>query len=87
MLKEIIAILATILVTVGYIPQIIKGYKTKTLEDLSMGLLTIIGLGVLLWVFYGILNKDTIFLIANTIILSFLLTLIIMKIYYDRAKS
>jgi len=86
MLREILAIIATILVTTSYIPQIIKGFKTKKLKDVSMFFLVIICLGVFVWILYAIVIKDLVFMIANIVIMMCSFTLIIMKLYYDKRK-
>ena len=83
-LKDIIAMTATVLIVSGYIPQIIKGYRTKSLKDISWGLLLIVGLGVALWTFYGVLIKDVVFVVANIIILVSISVLTIMKWHYQR---
>jgi MtN3 and saliva related transmembrane protein len=83
MIKEIIATIATVLVSSSYIPQIIKGYKTKSLKDLSMSFLAIVGTGVFLWILYGIFNSDPTFIIANAVILLFVITIVAMKMHYD----
>jgi MtN3 and saliva related transmembrane protein len=87
MLKEIIAILATLCVTVSYIPQIIRGYRRKSLKDVSMGFLVIIAAGVSFWIVYALLDKDLTFLLANIIILLCAIVLIIMKVHYQKGKS
>ena len=83
-IKEIIATLATILLASSYIPQIIKGYKTKKLDDVSMGFLVILATGLLFWMLYGFLNEDLIFIIANLVNVSLAVTLIGMKVHYAK---
>ena len=82
MIKEIIALIATILVVSSYIPQVLKAYKTKSLSDISIVYLIAICFGVFLWIIYAVLNNDLTFFIANVIILMFASMLISMKIYY-----
>ncbi|MBU1975792.1 MAG: hypothetical protein KKG59_05295 [Nanoarchaeota archaeon] len=86
MLREILAAIATILVVSSYIPQIIKGYKTKRLKDVSMYFLIIIFTGVVVWTVYGIVAKDWVFMSANILIMFCSLTLIFMKLHYDKRK-
>jgi MtN3 and saliva related transmembrane protein len=86
MLGAVLATLATICVVSSYIPQIVKGYKTKSLKDVSMGFLLIIIIGTLLWMIYAIVNSDFIFLTANSIILLFAITLTVMKLHYNKGK-
>ena len=84
MIENILATIATILVVGSYIPQMIKGYRTKSMRDISMVFLVIVGAGVLCWIAYGILKKDPIFIAANVITAGCCVTLITMKIYYDK---
>ncbi len=83
MLKEIIATIATVLIGISYLPQIIKGYRRKSLRDVSMAFLVIISFGLFSWILYGFVNMDNVFIIANIINLSFALTLVFMKLHYD----
>ena len=83
-LKEYIALIATLLIVVSYIPQLIKGYTTKSMKDLSMGYLGILLAGIALWTWYGFLNDDMTFLIANTVIMVLTCSIIAMKVWYDR---
>jgi len=87
MIKTILATLATLCVVSSYIPQIIKGYKTKSLKDISLGFLSVIIVGTVLWIFYGLLNQDAIFLLANSIILIFAIWLTSMKIMYEKKPA
>ena len=54
----IVGILAGILILSGWIPQIIKGYKTKRLNDVSSYLMVCIFAGAVLWLVYGIEIDD-----------------------------
>jgi MtN3 and saliva related transmembrane protein len=87
MIKTILAALATICVVSSYIPQIVKGYKTKSLKDISLIFLIVIIVGTVIWIFYGFLNQDPIFLLANSIILIFAIWLTSMKIMYEKKPA
>ena len=84
MLKTILATLATICVVSSYIPQIIKGYKTKSLKDVSLVFLTVIIVVTILWIAYGFINQDYIFTLANSVILLFAVILTLMKLAYEK---
>ena len=84
MLKTILATLATLCIVSSYIPQIIKGYKTKSLKDISLMFLVIIVIGTILWTMYGFVTKDKILLSANLVILVFSIWLTTMKIVYEK---
>ena len=80
----IVAILAGILILIGWVPQIIQGYKTKKLEDVSKYLLIAIFAGAVLWLVYGI-EVDDIYIIGVNIAAMFLtMTVLIMKLKYEK---
>ena len=54
----IVGILAGILILSGWVPQIIKGYKTQRLNDVSSYLMICIFAGAVLWLVYGIEIDD-----------------------------
>jgi MtN3 and saliva related transmembrane protein len=84
---DIIAILATVVVVSANIPQIIKGYKTKSLEDVSMLFLIVLFSGVVLWLIYGVLINEPTFIISNSVILVSIIVLISMKIHYTKKQQ
>jgi MtN3 and saliva related transmembrane protein len=75
---------ASVLVTVGWIPQIIRGYKTKSLSDVSYYLMSLISAGSVLWIFYGVEISDMIIVGVNIAILIFNLVLFGMKVRYSK---
>ncbi len=60
---SILAIVAGIMILAGWVPQIIKGYKTKKLDDISKYLMILVAGGAFLWILYGI-EKDDPFIIG-----------------------
>ena len=80
----IVAILAGILILSGWVPQIIKGYKTKRLNDVSSYLMICIFAGAVLWLVYGI-EIDDIYIIGVNVAAMFLtMTVLYMKLKYER---
>jgi len=75
---EIVTILgltAAALTTWSFLPQVIKSIKTKKTEDISLAMYSLLSVGILLWLIYGLLIKDFPIIIANLV--SFILNLII----------
>ncbi len=81
---SILGIIAAALVTSSFIPQIVKGYRTKHLDDVSYWLMITICIGMSLWIGYGIIKNDFVIIGANisTIILN--LILVVMKFRYSK---
>lgn len=80
----VLGTVASVLVTVGWIPQIIRGYKTKSLSDVSYYLMILISAGSVLWIFYGNEINDKIIIGVNIAILIFNLVLFGMKVRYSK---
>ena len=82
-LSFIIGIAATILTRYSSIPQIIKGFKTKKMDDVSFWLIFYLTLGLFLYVVYGIIIDDSIIIWGNAIGVISNLILIFLKIKYS----
>lgn len=66
-----IGLLAGILTTISFLPQVIKTWRSKSAKDISLSMFLTFCMGVILWIVYGIC-------IGNfPIILTNLLTLIL----------
>jgi MtN3 and saliva related transmembrane protein len=84
---DIIGIIAGMLVMSSSIPQIIKSYKTKKMSDVSIYLMSLIASGLFLWIIYGFIRSDPIIIGTNTAGLALNITLLIMKIKYDKMQK
>ncbi len=86
-LLTILGTLAGILILSGWVEQIIKGYKTKSLNDISKYLMILISAGAALWLLYGIIVND-VFIIGTNIAAIVLMTIVlIMKKRYAEAMA
>jgi MtN3 and saliva related transmembrane protein len=81
---QLIGMIAGILTSMSLMPQLIKTFKTKTAEEISLVMLFTLMLGIALWIYYGILRKDIPIIITNAF--SFLLnvTLIGLRLKYKK---
>ncbi len=81
---QLIGMIAGILTSMSLMPQLIKTFKTKTAEEISLVMLFTLMLGIALWIYYGILRKDLPIIITNAF--SFLLnvTLIGLRLKYKK---
>ena len=79
-LNESIGILAAILTTSAFIPQVYKIYKEKKAQGVSLTMYLIMFVGVLLWLVYGILIGSIAIIIANSVTAILQLFVIIFKL-------
>lgn len=85
-LLTILGIAAGILILSGWVDQIIKGYKTKSLKDVSKYLMLFISGGSILWLIYGIIVSD-VFIIGTNIAAIFLMMIVLfMKKRYEKMQ-
>ncbi len=78
----LIGLLAAALTTTSFIPQLIKSWRERETKDISLWMLIILGVGIFLWMVYGLLIHDLPVILANSI--SFILVVLILyfKIRY-----
>jgi len=81
---SILAIAAGILILSGWVHQMIKGYRTKSLNDVSKYLLVLIGVGAILWLIYGIEVADPFIIGTNLAAIILMIIVFAMKRRYDR---
>jgi MtN3 and saliva related transmembrane protein len=67
---EIVGFAAAALTMFGFVPQILKIHRTKSVEDVSLPMLLQFSLGVFLWMLYGLYLKNMALIVANFISLS-----------------
>ena len=80
----IVGIAAGILILSGWVPQIIKGYKTKRLNDVSSYLMICIFACAVLWLVYGIEIDDVYVMGVNVAAMFLTMTVLCMKLKYER---
>jgi len=80
---EILGLIAGAVTSVGFIPQIIKGYRTKKLDDVSYFMPAILATGMAVWFIYGLLLESIAIPAANAFGIGCNLVLIIMKKRYS----
>lgn len=80
-----LAFVAGALTSTGYIPQIIKGYRTRKLDDVSLIMPAALGFGMFLWLIYGLAREDSAIIAANVVGASFTTLLVLMKMRYSKA--
>lgn len=80
---EILGLIAGAITSIGYLPQIYRGYQTKKLNDVSYYMPGILALGMTLWLIYGIILNAIAVIVANIFGVACSLLLIIMKKRYS----
>ncbi|MGY5142295.1 MAG: SemiSWEET family sugar transporter [Nitrosopumilus sp.] len=85
-LLTILGVAAGILILSGWVEQIIKGYKTKSLKDVSKFLMIFISAGAILWLIYGFIVSDVYIIGTNIAAIFLMMTVLLLKKKYDALK-
>lgn len=78
--QELIGLLAAILTTSAFVPQVYKLYKEKNAQGVSLTMYLIMLTGVLLWLLYGMLIGSIAIIVANSVTAFLQLLVIIFKL-------
>ena len=82
-----LAFVAGALTSTGYIPQIVKGIRTRKLDDVSLLMPAVLGLGMFLWLIYGLAREDPAIIVANVVGASLTAVLVAMKTLYKSPSA
>ncbi len=83
---KIVGVIAAISTTSGFIPQLIRGIRTKRLEDVSPIMYMLMIFGFIMWLFYGMHLRDVIIIGANVVALTFSSFILILRHKYLRQQ-
>ena len=73
---QYIGISAGVLTSVSMLPQLIKTFKEKEVEDLSLVMILTLMIGIAAWIWYGFLRNDLPIIFTNCF--SFLLNAVLL---------
>lgn len=77
-----IGLIAGLLTTTAFIPQVLKIYRTKSGKDISARMISLFTTGLVLWLIYGILLRSMPLILSNSVTLVLSLAIIALKIRY-----
>ena len=83
----VIGIVAGILILSGWVPQIVRGYRTKRLNDVSSYLMVLIFAGAVLWLIYGMALDDVYIMGVNLAAMVLTMIVLSMKLKYEKAAQ
>lgn len=83
-MNDFLGYISAFCTTAAFVPQAIKVYKTKQTNDISLGMILLMTVGVGFWVIYGFLIKAIPVITANVLTFVLALYILIMKIKLDK---
>jgi MtN3 and saliva related transmembrane protein len=79
---NLLGLCAGFLTTVSFLPQLIKAWKSRSTHDISIGMFSLLAVGIMLWIAYGLFTDDLPVIAANTVTLVFVGLILVLKLRY-----
>ena len=76
---EVLGLVAGALTTLSFIPQVIKTWKSRSAKGLSLGMFSVMCIGLSLWLIYGIIVSSVSIILTNAVTLALALSLLFFK--------
>ena len=87
MFWESIGFIAAFLTMFGFLPQVIKIYKSKSVNDLSLLAIVQFMIGIFLWLVYGVHLKNFVIILANSVTFVILIAALVLFLKYSKKAS
>lgn len=82
-----LGVLAGILTTSAFVPQVMKLWRTRSAEDVSALMFAVMSLGVALWLLYGLLLGLWPVILANGVTLLLAVSILWLKLRFRGARA
>lgn len=79
---EIIGLVAAVLTTASFIPQVYVVWKEKSVKDISLTMYAIFFIGLVMWLYYGIEIDSLSVILANGVTIILVVLIIIAKLRF-----
>ena len=77
-----LGLMAGTLTTLSFLPQLVKAWKSRSTHDISIGMFSLLAVGIMLWIVYGVVTGDVPVIAANSITLLFVGLILALKLRY-----
>ncbi len=78
----ILGLVAATFTTVAFIPQAVKIIRTKHTKDISIVMYSMLIVGIILWLVYGIMIEELPIILTNSVTLIFTSIILVLKLKY-----
>ena len=78
--STILGLVAACLTTVAFFPQAVKSWRTRSTGDISLAMVSLLVIGIGLWLVYGIMLRDIPLIVANTITFALAASILYVKL-------
>ena len=79
----VIGMLAALLTTISFVPQLVKAWRTRSTHDISLWMFSLFCTGIILWLIYGFLISSLPVIIANICTIILAGSILVLKIKFE----
>ena len=83
-LPTLIGVVAAFCTTGAFVPQVIRVWRLKRADEISLATFLLFSVGTLVWLVYGLLIGSLPVIGANSVTMVLALTILVLKLSYDR---
>ncbi len=81
---ELLGFVAGACTTFSFVPQVVRIWKTRSAEDVSLAMYFIFCSGVVLWIFYGFSKGAVSIIFSNVLTLLLAASILVMKFLFRK---
>lgn len=78
----VLGLAAGLCTTLAYLPQAMKAWQTRSTHDISSGMFALMTTGIVLWLIYGLIERDLPIIAANTASLALTTMILYLKLRF-----
>lgn len=86
-LDDAIGYAAATCTTAAFVPQVLRVWQTRSVQDISLSMYVVFFIGVMLWCAYGVVLSSWPIIIANTLTLMLTGAVLWMKLTFGRVPA
>ena len=79
-----LGILAGTLITISFVPQLLRIFRTRSVDDISWGTWLVFATGTVLWIVWGVLQQALPVIIASAVTLILAIVILALKWQFSR---
>ncbi len=83
----IVGLVAGLITTLGFVPQVVKGYRSGRMEDVSLTMPMVLMVGMGLWLVYGIFLCDLPIILWNAVSIGLNAAMVFLKLRSDGKRK
>lgn len=83
----VIGLVAGLITTMGFVPQVVKGYRSGRMDDISLTMPMVLMLGMGLWLVYGVVLGDLPIILWNGVSIALNAAMVFLKLRSDRSRK